>query len=212
MANSNTPFGFRQYRGNGSAPTYEQVTVGASGGISGGIAYNAGAIYFGDPVIRSSVGVGTLIAGVGSASVVPIAGIFQGCKYLSTANKKTTWSNYWPGSDVSSANAGATEAYIVNDPNAVWVAQSDSTGLAATDIGANLDYAIGSGTAANGISGAYLLHTGATTSTFGFRFVDLVWAPPGQNGVSTSASAAAYNWGIVAFNSVETKALLAYNT
>jgi len=211
MANTNSPFGFRQYRGNGSSPTYEQITVGA-GGISGGIAYNAGAIYYGDPVIRSSVGVGTLIAGVGSGSVVPLAGIFQGCKYLSTAQKRTTWSNYWPGSDVTSGNAGATEAYIINDPNAVWIAQSDSTGLAATDIGSNLDYAIGSGTAASGISGAYLLHTGAVTTTFGFRFVDLLWAPPGQNGVSTVGTAAAYNYAIVAFNSVETKALLAYNT
>jgi hypothetical protein len=211
VSNTNSPFGFRQYRGNGSSPTYEQITVGA-GGISGGIAYNAGAIYFGDPVIRSSVGVGTLIAGVGSGSVVPIAGIFQGCKYLSTAQKRTTWSNYWPGSDVASANAGATEAYIVNDPNAVWVAQTDSTGFAITDIGSNVDYAIGSGTAANGISGAYLLHGGATTSTFAFRFVDLLWAPPGQNGVATVGTAAAYNYAIVAFNSVETKALLAYNT
>ena len=27
MANTNAPFGFRQYSGNGSAPTYEQVAV-----------------------------------------------------------------------------------------------------------------------------------------------------------------------------------------
>jgi hypothetical protein len=211
VANTNTPFGFRQYRGNGSSPTYEQVTLGA-GGIAGGIAYNAGAIYFGDPVIRSSVGVNTIIAGVGSGSAVPVVGIFQGCKYLSTSTKRTQWSNYWPGTDVASANAGATEAYIVNDPNSQWVAQSDSTGFATTDIGSNVDYAIGTGTAANGLSGAYLIHGGATTATFAFRFVDLVWGPPGQNGVSTSASAAAYNWVIVAFNAVETRILTAYNT
>ena len=42
MANTNTPFGFRQYQGTGSAPTYEQIAVP--------IAYNASAIFFGDPV------------------------------------------------------------------------------------------------------------------------------------------------------------------
>ncbi len=212
MANTNAPFGFRQYRGSGSSPTYEQFTQGA-GGLVGGILYsNSGAIYQGDPVIRSGVGAGSLIAGVGSGSVVPVAGIFQGCKYLSTSQKRTVWNNYWPGVDVASANTGATEAYIINDPNTQFVAQSDSTGLQAVDIGSNLDYAIGTGTAANGLSGAYLIHTGATTSTFAFRFIDLVWAPPGQNGVSTSGTAAAYNYGIVACNSFESKALLAYNT
>ena len=100
MANTNAPFGFRQYRGSGSSPTYEQFTQGA-GGLVGGILYsNSGAIYFGDPVIRSGVGAGSLIAGVGSGSVVPVAGIFQGCKYLSTSQKRTVWSNYWPGVDV----------------------------------------------------------------------------------------------------------------
>ena len=53
MANNNAPFGFRQYSGTGSSPTYEQITVGP-GGISGGIAYNAGAIYCGDPVVRAA--------------------------------------------------------------------------------------------------------------------------------------------------------------
>ena len=42
MANTNAPFGFRQYQGTGSAPTYEQIAVP--------IAYNASAIFFGDPV------------------------------------------------------------------------------------------------------------------------------------------------------------------
>ena len=42
MANTNAPFGFRQYQGNGSAPTYEQVAVL--------IDYNATNIFFGDPV------------------------------------------------------------------------------------------------------------------------------------------------------------------
>jgi hypothetical protein len=206
MANTNTPFGFRQYTGTGASPTYEQTT------LTGGIAYNAGAIYYGDPVIRSSVGVGTLIQGAGSGSTVPLVGIFQGCKYLSTAQKRTVWSNYWPGSDVASAAQFATEAYIINDPLAQFVAQTDSTGFALTDQGANVDFNIGTGTAANGLSGAFLIHGGATTSTFPFRFLNLVYGPPGANGVSTSGTAAAYNYAIVGFNNLEGKNLTAYNT
>jgi hypothetical protein len=213
LSNSNSPFGFRQYQGLGSAPTYEQFTIGP-GGLSGGIAYNASAIYYGDPVARADSGASTLVQAAGSAggSTVTMAGVFVGCKYLSTAQKRTTWSNYWPGSDVTSANAVATEAYIINDPNAQFLVQSDSTGVAAADLGANNDFNIGTGTASNGISGAYLIHGGATTAAYPFRALNLVWAPPGANGVSTSGTAAAYNYVIVAFNNVETKNATAGNT
>jgi hypothetical protein len=211
--NNNAPFGFRQWSGTGSAPTYEQVTVGP-GGIAGGIASNAAAIFYGDPVVRGEGGASTLVQAAGSAGTgtVTLAGVFQGCKYLSTANKRTTWSNFWPGSDVSTANAGATEAYIINDPNAKFLAQSDSTGLATADIASNLDFNIGTGSTANGISGAFLIHGGAVSAAYPFRFYDLVWAPPGANGVSLAATAAPFNYAIVAFNNVETRTIIAPNT
>jgi hypothetical protein len=213
MANVNAPFGFRQWSGTGSAPTYEQVTVGP-GGISGGIAFNQAAFYFGDPVVRLGSGASTLAQAAGAAgtSTVTLAGIFQGCKYLSTAQKRTTWSNYWPGSDVATGNAGATEAYIINDPLAQFLAQSDSTGVAAADIGSNIDFNIGTGNAANGISGAFLIHGGSANAAYPFRLLNLVWAPPGAQGVSVAGTAAAFNYAIVGFNNVETKNLTAPNT
>jgi hypothetical protein len=212
MANTNTPFGFRQYSGLGSAPTYEQVTFGA-GGISGGIAYNAGAIYYGDPVARAGSGSNTLVQAAGSAggSSVTMSGIFQGCKYLSTAIGRTVWSNFWPGgSPVTSANQGTIEAYLINDPQAKYLAQSDSTGFAAADIGSNVDFNIGTGTTSNGLSGAFLIHGGATGAAYPFKFWDLVWFPPGANGVSSTGTAAAYNY--VQANNIETRDLTAYNT
>ena len=48
MANTAAPFGFRQYSGTGSAPTYEQVAVR--------VAYNASAIYYGDPDLPDANG------------------------------------------------------------------------------------------------------------------------------------------------------------
>ena len=92
--------------------------------------------------------------------------------------------------------------YIVNDPNAKFVVQSDATGIVQGDVNLNVGYAIGTGNTANGISGAYI--TGATTTnTLPFRIVGLVSAPPGSAGTESGA----YNWVIVAFNNVATKSL-----
>jgi hypothetical protein len=201
VANIQAPYGFAQRAGNGSAPTYEQVT--------GTIDYNTANVFFCDPVFRLTAD-GTL-AGVTTGpgpGTAAIAGVFIGCKYPSVAQKKTTWSNYWPGSDVASTNS--VEAYIINDPNAQFVAQvggSTSVGLTAAQIGLNVQFAYGTGNTANGISGAYIdiSVTPATTNTLPFRVVKLVTDPPGAPGTQSGQ----YNTAVVAFNNVETKQLLA---
>lgn len=189
MANSNTPFGFQQYSGTGSAPTYEQVPVI--------IGYNTTNIFFGDPV--EPVNDGTVAQGDGTTAAAGIAGVFVGCKYLSVSQKRTVWSNFYPGG--TDPASGTIEGYIINDPNAKFVVQSDGTGVATTDIGATVGYAIGSGNTANGISGAYLANIGPTTATLPFRIVGLVVDPPGTPGTASGA----YNKVIVAFNNVTTK-------
>jgi hypothetical protein len=191
-SNTNAPFGFRQYQGTGSAPTYEQVTVQ--------LQYNATNIFFGDPVVALTDGTYTQASSNSAANGV--GGIFTGCKYLSVSQKRTVWSNYWGGSDVASGNY--VEAYIVNDPNAKFIAQSDSTGLTLAAVNANIGFAIGTGNTASGISGAYLDTTTInTTNTLPFRVISLVLDPPGSNGTN----AGAYNYAIVAFNNVATKQL-----
>ena len=194
MANTNAPFGFRQYQGTGSAPTYEQIAVQ--------VQYNAGAIYFGDPVVALTDG--TYAQASSNSAANGIGGIFVGCKYLSVSQKRTVWSNYWPGSDVASGNY--VEAYIVNDPNAKFVVQSDSTGITLAGVNANIGFAIGTGNTSNGISGAYVDSTTInTTNTLPFRIISLVVDPPGSNGTQSGA----YNYVIVAFNNVATKQLTA---
>ena len=192
MANTNAPFGFRQYSGNGSAPTYEQVAVQ--------IAYNASNIFFGDPVEPD--GTGTVVRGDGTTGAGGIAGIFVGCKYLSVSQKRTVWSNYWPGSDVASTQV--VEGYIVNDPNAKFLVQVGTTGLTQAEVNSNIGYDIGTGNTANGLSGAFVTESSlATTSTLPFRVISLVTQPPGAPGTE----AGAYNLVIVAFNNVSTKSL-----
>jgi hypothetical protein len=190
MANTNAPFGFRQYSGTGSAPTYEQVAVR--------VAYNASAIYYGDPVLPDANG----FVVVGAPGTTQIAGIFQGCKYLSVSQKRTVWSNYWPGSDVASNQV--VEGYIINDPNAKFVVQTGATGATNADINANVNFVIGTGNAATGISGASVdITTAAVTATLPFRVLSLDTDPPGTPGTD----AGAYNYVIVSFNNVSTKQL-----
>jgi hypothetical protein len=194
MANTFAPFGFSQLSGTGSAPTYEQVV--------GFCAYNTAAMYFGDPVFQNANG--TIYPTTPGAGI--LAGVFVGCKYLSVSQKRTVWSNFWGAADVASTNT--VEVYYVNDPNAKFLAQvggSSSTGLAVTDIGANVQFAYGTPNTMSGISGAYIdiTVTPTTTATLPFRVVGLDTAPPGANGTE----AGAYNYAIVAFNNVATKTL-----
>ena len=194
MANTFAPFGFSQYSGVGSAPTYEQNV--------GFCAYNTAAMYFGDPVFQNSNG--TIYPTTPGTGI--LAGVFVGCKYLSVSQKRTVWSNFWGAADVASTNT--VEVYVVNDPNARFLAQvggSSSTGLATSDIGANVQFNYGTPNTMSGISGAYIdiTVTPTTTATLPFKVVGLDVSPPGSAGTE----AGAYNYAIVAFNNVITKTL-----
>ncbi len=186
MANTNAPFGFRQYRGLGSAPTYEQsVRLIKSD--------NTTAVYFGDPVSNLNTGYITRA----TAGTAQIAGIFVGCKYLSTSQKRTVWSNYWPGSDASAD----VEAYIVDDPNAQFVVQAGGTAIGLADMGLYIQFNLGTGNSSTGISGAYV-ESPAVTATLPFRIIGFIESPPGANGTDITS---AYNQIIVGFNNVTSR-------
>lgn len=189
MANTFAPFGFLQDFGTGSTPTYEQVTRSAQ--------YNASAIYSGDPVTSQTDGT----IAISSPGTTQIAGIFAGCKYLSVSQKRTVWNNYWPGSDVASGQY--VECYIINDPNANFLCQSDATGLTLADVGANVQFAIGTPSALTGRSGAYVTAPN-TTPTLPFRVKSIVTTP--VLGIANPVEGA-YAYAIVAFNNVDTKSL-----
>jgi len=192
MANTSTPFGFRQIKGTGSAPTYEQNTRYIASA-------NATPIFFGDAVIPLATG----YIAQATASTVRVEGIFAGCKYVSVSQKRTVWSNYWPGSDAN----GDVEAYIIDDPNAQFEVQStDSVGtapVAFANIGEYINLAVGSGNTATGISGMSVnVASLNTTVTLPFRVVGLIQNPPGANGTDITTE---FNRVIVAFNNASTR-------
>jgi peptidoglycan hydrolase-like protein with peptidoglycan-binding domain len=200
VPNVNAPYGFQQAQGLGASPTYEQVQEK--------IASTTAPIFWGDPVFRladSTMAGPTTGPGPGAAVM---AGIFQGCSYMSVANKRKVWSNYWPAADVQ---AGSTsDCWITNDPNArfrVQAGNSTTVGFVQADIGMNAQFGYGTGNPANGLSGAYIdmAVARAVTATLPFRVIALILDPPGGPGTQSGA----YNWAIVGFNNVETKSLTA---
>jgi len=79
---------------------------------------------------------GATISGTSTASgtctvIVPPAGIFVGCRYLSTANKYPVWRNYWPGSDAN----GDVTAYVITDPLAQFSVMTGNSNTTATAVG-----------------------------------------------------------------------------
>ena len=138
MANTNTPFGFQEYYGGaGGAPTFAQSTRRVA-------STDSTAIFFGDPVMPVVSTANGYITQASPGTTV-VAGIFVGCKYLSTSQKRTVWSNYWPRSDVASTDT--VTGYIINDPNAKFVAQFGNVavdqGYVNSGVGFNIGTEIG---------------------------------------------------------------------
>lgn len=169
MANTQAYYGFLQFQGGaGGAPTFAQSPRRIA-------STNTTAIYTGDPVmpvVSTANGYITQAA----AGTTAVAGIFIGCKYLSTSQKRVVWSSYWPGSDAT----GDVEAYVIDDPNARFIVQTStssfpmtgtSTTMTSGVIGQNAQFTIGTGSTATGRSGAYLSAVG-TTATYPFTIVD----------------------------------------
>jgi hypothetical protein len=171
MANTQAYYGFLQFQGGaGGAPTFAQSARRIASG-------NSTAIYTGDPVTPiTGTGAATGYITASANGAQPIAGIFVGCKYLSTSQKRVVWSSYWPGSDAT----GDVEAYVIDDPNARFVVQTSFAGAPMTGtattmtsgiIGQYAQFTLGTGSTATGRSGAYLSAV-STTITSPFIVVD----------------------------------------
>lgn len=172
---------------------------------------------------------GVTISGTSTASgtvtvIVPVAGVFAGCKYTSASQKRTVWSNYWPGSD---AGTNDVTAYITTDPNAQFIVQTGNSNTTATavglaNVGQNISFAyLDSGTTgtetngntATGLSTMFAdqyslianSSAGATTNAYlPFRIVSLANYTPGAVSplatINGNDSTSAYNRIVVGFN------------
>lgn len=201
MANTAGFFGFSQWGTNSGPVNF------ASGGnppyrIAAG---NSTAIFFGDAVRMNVSGPTGFVEqwanGDGGTATKILVGIFLGCRYFSTSQKKTIWNNFWPGSDAT----GDVEAFVCDDPASLWKVQANAGPITQTAIGQTVDIASTPvGNTTTGISGMSL-STPTTTNTLPFKVVNVITSPPGANGTDLTT---ANNYVVVAFNNQQYKALL----
>ena len=202
MANTNAPFGLRYLGLTGGPPTNSALRERRNGILS----TNTTAIYTGD-LIRQS-GDGYLYQWTATTSAHLCYGVFAGCRYASVSQQTTVPQKYYPGTDAITGSVLAQYYPAALAPSAMFVIQTDATGITVADIGMNADIIVGTG--ANGMSGAYLdTTTIATNTTRPLRIIDL-WAnwsmgnsPEGAGSSSSLApgtQAGAYNWAVVALN------------
>jgi len=188
MANTFAPFGFQLagFLDGRTGSLGQQVRLIANADTT--------AVYSGDPVTSLSTGYVTR----STAGTTQISGIFIGCTYLNTSLGRTVWSPSWPGSGAT----GDVTAYVVSDPQATFKVQSGgstTTAIGLADTNANINFALGTGNATTGQSGAYVDQTtiNPSTTTLPFRIISLISAPPGAPGTDTTAP---YNTVLVSFN------------
>ena len=147
----------------------------------------------GDPVISLTSG----YIAVATSQSVTISGIFNGTEYLNTNVGRKVWFNSLPATGIGAD----PRAYLSNDPDALFVAQSNGSAIPFSAIGGNVGFVANAGDAATGISGYALDNSvaGTTLNTMPFRIIGLwsQFAPPGSPGTDDTYS---FNWVVVALN------------
>lgn len=185
MANTNNPFGFRQFgQREGSAPTagLERHFVSSANTIP---------IFTGDTVIRSTTTPYLLSGGSTTGITTTIEGVFLGCKYYNSNVGRTVWNSYWPGSGAT----GDIEAYVCTNPEQLYLVQGSTGGVLGTsNIGMGVPMSVTGSSQGNTLTGQSVMTVQSSlvtglSSNAQFQIVDVYSnvAPPGVNGTSTGS-------------------------
>ena len=175
MANVVEKFGLRPYRKLDGTPL-----VGAQNRYT--IASNYGtAIYQGDLVVPVT---GGNIERATSNTSTAVVGVFNGVFYTDPTTQKPTWKNYYPGSVVASD----ITAFVVDDPDAVFLMDADAT-FARADLFQNYSITNATGNTKTGISEVQLeVGVSGTASTFVVQAIDISQDPDNSDVASANAN------------------------
>jgi hypothetical protein len=175
MANVVEKFGLRPYRKLDGTPL-----VGAQNRYS--IASNhTTAIFQGDLVIPLTAGTIDRHTANNSTAVL---GVFNGCFYTDPTTQKPTFRNSYPGSIVASD----ITAFVVDDPDAVFLMDADDT-FAQADLFRNYSVTTGSGNTTTGISEVQLdVSVSGTNASFIIQAIDISQDPDNSDTGSANAN------------------------
>ena len=175
MANQVEKFGLRPYRKLDGTPL-----VGAQNRYTIASSY-ATAIFQGDLVIPVTGGNIERYPGNTSTAVV---GVFNGCFYTDPTTQKPTFKNYYPGG----VAASDITAFVVDDPDAVFLVDADAT-FARADLFQNYSLTAVSGNTKTGNS-LQQLDVGAsgTNATFVVQAIDISQDPDNSDTSAANAN------------------------
>ena len=175
MSNQVEKFGLRPYRKLDGTPL-----VGAQNRYT--IASNyATAIYQGDMVEPLASG---NIQKHGANTSDAVVGVFNGCFYTDPTTQKPTYSNFYPGSIVASD----ITAFIVDDPDAVFLMDADAT-FARADLFKNYSVTNTTGVTQTGMSKQQLdVSVSGLTATFAVQAIDISQDPENSDTGSANAN------------------------
>lgn len=154
MANSTVAFGFRplgKLGGNPAAGGQDQYTI---------VDNYSSSIFQGD-LVKLNVTGGVIV--VDTSALTSIFGVFNGCLIESDpSTKKPKFVNFYSQTNITQ---GEIQAFVINDPNQLYLVKSTGTALGTTAVGVTFKQVYSAGNTNNGISGAYLdLGTSAASS------------------------------------------------
>jgi hypothetical protein len=131
-----------------------------------------------DGAAAGTIGIVTTTGDAGGGAVFPagVVGVFVGCTYTDPGSGNVVFRQNWP-TGVVTADA---QAYVVDDPDAVFMAQADGI-VTAADLGQNcflsVAQATGTGNLIPGNSTTAIDAATATLITHPFRIIDFVDSP-----------------------------------
>ena len=175
MSNQVEKFGLRPYRKLDGTPL-----VGAQNRYTIASGY-ATAIFQGDMVIPVAGGNVERYPGNTSTAVV---GVFNGVFYTDPTTQKPTFKNYYPGG----VAASDITAFVVDDPDAVFLVDADAT-FARADLFNNYTLTAVSGNTKTGNSLQQLaVATSGTAGTFVVQAIDISQDPDNSDVATSNAN------------------------
>ena len=198
MANVQSQFGFRHIGfTSGASPDYQLATRLISSA-------NTTKIFRGD-VVNKVTGTG-YIKQAAAGATQPCEGVFDGCVYIPVGGGTPQWSPFWPGSAASDATA-----YVINAPNALFLAATFLTSLQVSNIGSNIDFNVAAGSqVGGGFSGMTLDQATATATpgtsiTLPFQVYSLYQGIGNGSDPTTN-----FDWAVVTFNNERFRSLVGF--
>jgi len=196
MATTATPYGLKAVNHIGGTPYAGSTRLLP---IASGYGTN---IYNGSVVAIVAAGTVEIVTDLGNnADAFPagVIGVFVGCTYTDPNLGTVVFRNNWPTGTV----ADDAQAYIVDDPDVIFMAQADGA-VTQADLGQNTNFAAvqatDTGDTTNGNSNSAVSSTTATTATIAFRIVDFVDSPTSTVGDAFTDLLIKFNAGIHSYD------------